>query len=155
MTVTAPDGAATQQHVPNLELVSILTNDLPSSLCTEQAPATYCVPFVLSRRVTAEEKKALESVATREVLGRHGAGEVQLTVADRRLLVDNTSLEELAAGLSTVLADEIRRICDEIDATYTERAERARLAQSTEAERVGRVQDLASRVPLVTSERLP
>lgn len=94
----------------SLGLATVLTNDLPTSLLTPEAPERYTVSAVFTRRPMKEEITGILSTDTRDHLTAAGYPTVELKVSDRRLEIENTNLEELADGLATILADRLQSI---------------------------------------------
>ena len=93
-----------------LRLVSILVSGLPAELGTADEPPRYTVPAVFSRQVTAEERARIEAPATASALSAHGDRDLALEVSDRRLLIKNTTLAQLAGGLAAALGAALRDI---------------------------------------------
>ncbi|QJU54312.1 hypothetical protein SCB71_14295 [Herbiconiux sp. KACC 21604] len=94
----------------SLGLATVLTNDLPASLLTPEAPERYTVSAVFTRKPMKEEITGILSADTRDHLTAAGYTTVELKVSDRRLQIENTNLEELADGLATILADRLQTI---------------------------------------------
>lgn len=88
-----------------LGLKSVLTGSLPAELLTGDAPDRYTVEAVFTRRPEQVEIDAIGGDGAHRFLFERGYPEIQLTVSDRRLRIDNTSLEQLRDGLASVLAE--------------------------------------------------
>lgn len=121
---------AIQPHAPDastgdLHLLSILESGLPAELGTADEPATYTVPVVFSRQVSRDERARIEDPATArrlaEQIGATGPP-LRLAVSDRRLLVENTNLDQLRDGLAAALAAMLRDLGGELRAASDERA---------------------------------
>lgn len=119
VTVPASNGAP---HETALRLRGVLDTALPRELGTDAAPDRYTVTAVFSRRVAPQEQALIENLSVRHHLADVGYPGVELTVADRRLLISNTNLAELERGLAQELAELLRRIDEQI---VTERDRRA------------------------------
>lgn len=91
-----------------LRVTSVLATSLPPEIGTAHEPVTYTVPAVFSRRVTREEQDAIEGDAVRRRLADAGFEDVELTVSDRRLLIEHTNLGALEAGLAHEIAETLR-----------------------------------------------
>lgn len=135
-----------------LRLTEVLVGGLPPDVGVPGGPDRYTVPIVLSRRVTGAEKSRIEGRAVREELDAAGYRHIRLAVVDRRLMVTETTLRELAAGLgyhlTRVIDDAVQQIHDEDDA----RDRRARDAQTREA---NRLQSLTSQAALIDFQAAP
>jgi hypothetical protein len=140
--VPTPRADAGASAPPPLRLVSVLSGGLPATLGTPDAPRIYTVPAVFSRQVSAGERIAIQSSASSRRLADAGFPRVTLHVADRRLLIGNTNLDELGAGLAHAVAELLRDIgrtqADERD----QRDAEALARRSTEADRAADVQHL-------------
>lgn len=146
VATTPQIGDTMSESTNHLHLTSVLTGDLPTTIGTDAAPEAYSVPVVLSRRATTEEKKALESPESRATLAQQGWPDARLTVSDRRLVVEHTSLEQLADGLARELDGLLSALGDRIGDARAVREDEARVAQESERERQQRVQALADAV---------
>ncbi|WP_130453072.1 hypothetical protein [Leucobacter luti] len=89
----------------SLGLSTVLVGSLPDTLQSEQAPELYTVEAIFTRRPEQEEVDAIVSAGSRVYLAGRGYPDVRLTVADRRLQIENSSLELLRDGLAEVIAD--------------------------------------------------
>jgi hypothetical protein len=98
-------------HSPELlGLESILIGSLPAALMTDEAPDRYTVEAVFTRKTDRDEVAAIQGGDTRAYLSANGFPTVELHVADRRLEIANTNLEELRDGLAAVIADRLADI---------------------------------------------
>lgn len=123
-------------HSATLGLGSVLVASLPAALMTEAAPDRYTVEAVFTRRPEKEEVAEILGTRTRDDLVSAGYPTVELAVADRRLVIANTNLEELRDGLAAVIADRLAaistRIREEQDAAAI-RFEEAAMREHTRA----------------------
>jgi len=87
-----------------LGLSHILTDLLPRTVNTPEAPDRYPVAAVFTRRPTPGEISALNGPSARAWLEQAGFPDVGITVSDRRLQITDTNLPELAAGLAASIA---------------------------------------------------
>lgn|GEM_PF-1695855 len=129
-----------------LRLVSVLSAGLPITLGTPEAPRSYTVPAVFSRRVSADERAVIESPQSARMLAAAGFPWVTLAVSDRRLLVGGTSVEQLGSGLAHELAVMLRGIGHRLDAERAQRQPAARVLTSAEEARVAGVQHLVDAI---------
>lgn len=129
-----------------LHLRSVLVSGLPVELGTDAAPDTYTVPAVFSRQVTVGEREAIEHPDTTQRLAELGYPEVTLTVSDRRLLINHTSLTQLKDGLAAAVAAVLRDIDQVLAEQQEHRDHDAFVSRTSEAERVARVQQAADEV---------
>ncbi|MFC4242688.1 hypothetical protein ACFOYW_04820 [Gryllotalpicola reticulitermitis] len=93
-----------------LGLSHILTSLLPATVHTTGGPQRYTVNAVFTRRPSAGETQGLNGAEARAWLDRAGFPTVTTKVSDRRLEIANTSLEELQAGLGSVLASLLQQL---------------------------------------------
>ena len=126
MTTTAspPTGPAAAS---DLHLLSVLATGLPLQLGTPDEPAAYTVPAVFSRQVSQSERARIEDPATaRGLCAQIGAPTdgpaLRLVVADRRLLIENTTLAQLRDGLAAALAAMLRDLAGDLRTRASERA---------------------------------
>ncbi|GCE77664.1 hypothetical protein [Cellulomonas biazotea] len=139
MTTTVP------LHAPDatsddLHLLSILESGLPGQIGTPDEPATYTVPAVFSRQVTRDERARIEDPETaRRLAEQSGAPTtgpaLRLVVSDRRLLIENTSLDRLRDGLAAALAAMLRDLGGDLRAARDERAVAAEAREVEERRR--------------------
>jgi hypothetical protein len=137
----------TVHHVPDtrpddldLHLRSVLESGLPAQLGTVDEPATYTVPVVFSRQVTASERARIEDPETARRLSiqtgaRPKGASLKLVVSDRRLLVENTTLDELRDGLAGALSTMLEEMGHDL---RSESADRAAVAQARAVEEARR-----------------
>jgi len=124
----------------------ILVNELPAELGGPDAPARYDVAAVFTRRPDPRELTLLEQPAVRARLAEAGYGDVGLRVADRRLIIEGTSLDELAGGL----AELIGRILADIG----ERAAAEKLSRDESAAEHARAETSRAAAVLAAAERV-
>lgn len=129
-----------------LGLGSILVGSLPATLLTEDAPDRYTVEAVFTRRADRDEVAAIEGGDMRAHLSAAGYPTVELRVADRRLEVANTNLEELRDGLAALLADRLAEISAALMAEREITAQHFQTASVREQERAAAVAALAESV---------
>ncbi|MGO2141647.1 MAG: hypothetical protein ACTH30_14690 [Leucobacter sp.] len=145
------------QHQPLLPLGlgSILVDSLPTELLTDTAPSRYTVEAVFNRRIKEAESKSLLSEETLQALKEEGFPEVRLSVSDRRLNIQNTTLEQLRDGLASTLAMLLARISEDVERAQA--ADDLRLSDGLEEERrrLEKVNDLARSVVFAPTPREP
>lgn len=129
-----------------LGLGSVLIDSLPAELMTADAPARYTVEAVFTRRPDQDEVRGILGSETRVALARAGYPAVELTVSDRRLVIANTSLEELRDGLSQILAERLAEISAGVRSRRDAAAVRVQHAAETEHDRLAAVTALAESV---------
>lgn len=112
-----------------LALTSILASALPSPLPNGKEDR-YIVPVVFSRQPSALEAHAIVTASVQNALASAGYSGIVLSISDRRLLIANTNLAELAGGLAT----EIATLIDEISRNIATEQERRRAAAELEAD---------------------
>ncbi|WP_217184002.1 hypothetical protein [Streptomyces sp. AC495_CC817] len=132
-----------------LGLDSILVGSLPATLMTPNAPDRYTVEAVFTRKTDRDEVVAIQGTDTRAHLAAHGFPTVELHVADRRLEISNTSLEELRDGLAAVIADRLAEISAALVVERELAASRFQDASVREQERAASVAALAGSVAFV------
>jgi hypothetical protein len=93
-----------------LSLSGVLAAALPHDLGTAQGPTRYTVPAVFSRRPQPREVDLLHGAGTKQRLADAGYSDVELRVSDRRLLITNTNLVDLKAGLAHLVGAVLRDI---------------------------------------------
>ncbi|MDQ0647120.1 hypothetical protein QFZ53_001316 [Microbacterium natoriense] len=93
-----------------LGLESVLIGSLPATLMTDDAPDRYTVEAVFTRKTDRDEVAAIQGSEMRAHLSANGFPTVELHVADRRLEIANTNLEELRDGLAAVIAERLAEI---------------------------------------------
>jgi len=142
---------ATFSDTSPLGLESILTSSLPATLLTDDAPERYIVEAVFSRRPEAEESAQITSDDTQDFFRQHGYPGTVLTIADRRLRIANTNLQELRDGLAVVVAERLATISIDIQTRRDAAAVRYRRAADQEEQRAAAVAVFASSVSFVTS----
>ena len=135
-----------------LGLGSVLVGSLPAALMTDHSPARYSVEVVFSRRPEHDEVTGLLGTRTLEVLTDAGYPEVRLAVADRRLIISNTTLEELRDGLAGILADRLAEISSGIQDLRAVAAAHWHEAAVIEESRVAAVTVLAESVTFLPSD---
>jgi len=135
-----------------LGLGSVLVDSLPTELMTADAPDRYTVEAVFTRRPEQDEVRGILGDGTRDLLAKAGYPAVRITVADRRLVIANTSLEELRDGLSRILAERLAEISAGVHSRQQAAADRLQHAAETEHERLAAVTALAESVRFETGE---
>lgn len=138
-----------------LGLTVVLAGSLPGTLMTEDAPDRYTVEAVFSRKVDREEAAAIHGELMRAFLSSRGYPSVELRVADRRLEIANTNLEELCDGLAAALAERVASISAAILARREMAARRFQDASQREQVRVASVQELADAVSFTWEVAVP
>lgn len=131
-----------------LRLVSVLEPGLPVELGTPTQPASYTVPLVFSRRVSAHERQHIEDPRTAARIAEEcGAGPgLRLVVSDRRLLVEGTTLEQLRDGLARALNDMLQELGRELRRVGDERAAAVELHAQDERRRAAAVHAAVSAI---------
>lgn len=129
-----------------LGLGSVLVGSLPATLLTDDAPDTYTVEAVFTRRPEPEEIKQILDGDTRRFLSDAGYPAVVLTVSDRRLEIANTNLEGLRDGLAGLLAERLAAVSHNLRARRDAAAVTFEAAARHEHERAAAVATLAESV---------
>jgi hypothetical protein len=142
---TTPSSSEAPEDVV-LSLRGVLDTALPSELGTEHAPDLYTVAAVFSRRVHPQEQALIEAPAVRRRLADRGYPRIELTVADRRLLIANTSLTMLEEGLAGEIAAVLRDINEQITGERTRKVAEAYEWRANEVRRAAAVKAEAERV---------
>ncbi len=88
-------------------------------------PPRYTVSAVFSRRVNPAEARLIQGPASHTRLDEAGYGHISLVIDDRRLEIVNTNLEELKAGLASVLGSLVREISEQTRLEQEKRDEAA------------------------------
>lgn len=117
----------------------ILTNDLPGTLGTVDAPERYTVTAVFTRRPLPLELEILAKPETQAILAQAGYPAVSLTTADRRLFITNTNLSDLRQGLALVIGRLLDEIGSSVSKTRSDQARQAAELGQRAAERADRV----------------
>ncbi|MCH6472418.1 hypothetical protein [Sinomonas terrae] len=99
--------------LPALALTGVLASALRPDTGTAQGPARYTVPAAFSRRPEPREAELLNSADAARRLRAAGYPQVGLLVSDRRLLITDTSLGELKAGLAHAVAALLREVSEQ------------------------------------------
>ncbi len=110
-------------HYQPLTLSGVLASALPHDIGTAKGSTIYTVPAAFSRRPQARELDLLHGAAVARSLAEAGYSEVELRVSDRRLLITNTNLEELKAGLAVLVGKILREVSERASLERTTRAE--------------------------------
>lgn len=124
----------------------ILVNELPADLGTPNAPARYDVAAVFTRRPDPHELEMLEQPGVGERLAEAGYADVRLRVADRRLIIERTSLDELAGGLAELIGQILADIGEQAAAEKVSRDETAAEQVRVETSRAAAVVAAAERI---------
>ncbi len=132
----------------SLRLLSVLASLLPDTLGTPEEPPLYTVPALFSRQVTATEREHIEDPVTAQRLAEEiGVPPVlELAVSDRRLLIKNTNLTQLADGLAAAIGTMLDRLGAALLAEMDRRTEAAEVLRSDEQERLDAVERAAAQV---------
>lgn len=142
---------ASDAHSPTLGLGSVLVDSLPAALMTEVAPDRYTVEAVFTRRPEKDEVAEILGTRTRDDLVNAGYPTVELAVADRRLVIANTNLEELRDGLAAVIANRLAAISTQIHQKQDAAAIRFEEAAMREHTRAAAVTALAESITFESS----
>ncbi|GMA24920.1 hypothetical protein GCM10025864_26790 [Luteimicrobium album] len=145
MSLAASPQVEAERRDAALTVVGILDTALPPELGTADAPETYTVAAVFSRRVSTDEQNAIEDPALRDELAARFPG-VTLAVSDRRLLIGNTNLAMLEGGLAAEIGSLLRAMHERLAVEATRRADEAERWRAAEAERAAAVKAQADRV---------
>ncbi|WP_395245499.1 hypothetical protein ACGGZK_06720 [Agromyces sp. MMS24-K17] len=124
----------------------ILVNELPAELGSPEAPSRYDVSVVFTRRPSPRELDLLKHPEVAARLADAGYGAVELRVADRRLIVEHTNLDELAAGLATLIGRILEDIGDQAAAEKVSRDATAAEQVRAEASRAAAVLAAVARI---------
>lgn len=138
-----------------LGLETVLVGSLPATLMTNDAPDRYTVAAVFTRKTDPVEVAAIEGDETRAYLSAIGFPTIELRVADRRLEIANTNLEELRDGLASVIADRLAEISAALIAERAIVAERFQSASVREQARAASVAALAESVRFTRRAAMP
>jgi hypothetical protein len=104
-----------------ITLNGIVASALPWNLGTAKGPSKYTVMVALSRRAEPYEIDLVQASSTMRRLRNAGYEGVGISIAGRRLAVENTNLEQLRAGLARELARLFRDLSTTILAQKAER----------------------------------
>ncbi|MCK2037453.1 hypothetical protein KZC51_15070 [Microbacterium sp. SSW1-49] len=129
-----------------LGLEHVLIGSLPATLLTDDAPDRYTVEAVFTRKTDRDEVAAIQGSEMRAHLSANGYPTVELRVADRRLEIANTNLEELRDGLAAVIAERLATISADLLADREIAAHRYQDASDREQVRAASVAALAESV---------
>ncbi|WP_334173295.1 hypothetical protein [Sinomonas sp.] len=89
-------------------MTAVVLGALPSDTLTPEGPERYTVTAALSRRPDPLEVESIHDPATQRRLEEAGFGQAGLLIADRRLLISGTNLQELRNGLASVVGTIVR-----------------------------------------------
>jgi len=144
----APAAPPASTEPAALALVSVLASGLPPELGTPEEPGLYTIPAVFSRRVTPQERSRIEDPTTAaRLMGDTGAGPgLELTVSDRRLLISNTNLAQLQAGLATAIGQMLNSLGKELHTARAERASASEIRLADERQRSDAVARMAAEI---------
>ncbi|MHC9043912.1 hypothetical protein ACYX8G_04970 [Microbacterium saperdae] len=129
-----------------LGLETVLVGSLPATLLTDDAPDRYTVEAVFTRKTDRDEVAAIQGSEMRAHLSANGYPTVELRVADRRLEIANTNLEELHDGLAAVIAERLAEVSADLQADREIAAHRFQDASDREQVRAASVAALAESV---------
>ncbi len=136
--IRTPARTPAEDRTTDLRLMSVLESGLPARLGTPEEPAAYTVPLVFSRQVSPAERLRIEDPDTArrltEQTGRTGP-DLRLSVSDRRLLVESTTLEELRDGLADALSTMLLDLGTELRRASAEREVAAEARTAHEQQR--------------------
>ena len=124
----------------------ILVDQLPSSLGTVAAPELYSVMVVFTRRPLPQELALLSAPAVEQQLAEAGYPRVTLRAADRRLIIDNTNLHELKAGLALTIGRILQDIGKRVATTRSAQTRDAAELATRAAERAEHVLQEAAEI---------
>jgi hypothetical protein len=124
----------------------VLDTELPDSLGTVDAPDRYVVTAIFTRRPDPLELELLAAPEVREQLAAAGYPDVTLTAADRRLLIAETNLHELEAGLARTIGVILAAIGDRVAQRRAVREEEQEELSQREATRAASVVMAARRI---------
>lgn len=155
MSAAAHTGGSSTDSFSPLGLVSVLVSSLPVTLMTDMAPDRYTVEVAFTRRPLRDELNEILSTETARYLARTGYPTVILTVADRRLEIANTHLEELRDGLAHVLASRLADISASVRARDLAAAIRSSEIAEHEVTRANAVARLAGAVAFTPADAFP
>lgn len=140
---------STKTHVTDaspLGVSSVLVGSLPATLLTTAAPDRYTVEAVFTRRPAPDEVAEIVGEATQHGLSQAGYPHVTLSVADRRLVIHDTTLEELRDGLADALSSRLSEISTHLRRVQEATATALQGVADREAERAAAVAALAESV---------
>jgi hypothetical protein len=129
-----------------LSLSGILASALPDDLGTARAASRYTVPVVFSRRPQPRELELLQGSNISRRLAEAGYSDVELGVSDRRLLITNTNLMDLKAGLAHLLGIILNEVTTQAALERTERAEELDALGLIEEQRLESVRRAAAEI---------
>lgn len=129
-----------------LSVSGVLASALPHDLGTAQGPTRYTVPAVFSRRPQPREVDLLHGSGTRQRLADAGYSDVELRVSDRRLLITNTNLVDLKAGLAHLVGMILRDISNQAAQERTDRSDELDALGLVEEERLESLRRAAAEV---------
>jgi hypothetical protein len=127
MSINVSSGEPAVDNSPEsvLRLTSVVA--VSREVYEEKAPDRYTVSAVFSRRVNPAEARLIQGPSAHERLAERGYGHVSLVIDDRRLEIVNTNLEELKAGLASVIGSLVREISEQTRREQLQREEDALL----------------------------
>lgn len=143
MTATQNLPAGTESA---LTLSGVLASALPHDLGTARGPSRYTVPAVFSRRPQPREIDLLHGVNTRRRLADAGYSDVELDVSDRRLLITNTNLAELKAGLAHLVGVILAEISSQASQERAQREEELDALGQLEEQRLEALRQAAAEI---------
>ncbi|MDP9888271.1 MULTISPECIES: hypothetical protein [Pseudarthrobacter] len=129
-----------------LSLSGVLASALPHDLGTAQGPTRYTVPAVFSRRPQPREIELLHGEGTRQRLSEAGYSDVELHVSDRRLLITNTNLVDLKAGLAHLVGTILHDISAQAARERTDRSDELEAQGLVEEERLESLRKAAAEI---------
>jgi hypothetical protein len=125
INVSSHEPARDNSPESTLRLTTVVA--VSRELYAADPPVRYTVSVAFSRRVLPAEARLIQGPETHERLKEQGYGHISLVINEARLDIVNTSLEEIKAGLASVVGSLIREISEQ---TRREREQRDETALS-------------------------
>ncbi len=144
----------TASRAEPLGLESVLVSSLPTTLLTDNAPGRYPVDAVFTRRPETDEISQITSDDTRDFFRQQGYPAMALSIADRRLRIANTNLEELRDGLAALVGQRLAWISDDTQSRRDSAAEQHRHSADQEHQRAAAVALAASSVSFAARDQV-
>lgn len=124
----------------------ILVTELPTTIGTPDEPPRYDVAAVFTRRPAERELALLATPEVETRLAQAGYTGVRLHASDRRLIIEQTNLAELADGLAALIGDILLDLGNRAAAEQLSRDTSAADRERTEHDRAGAVLEAAKRI---------
>jgi hypothetical protein len=143
MSINVSSHEPARENSPDstLRLTSVVA--VSRELYGADPPERYTVSVALSRRALPAEANLIQGPATHERLREQGYGHISLVIAESRLEIVNTNLEELKSGLAAVTGLLIREISDQTRREQEQRDEDALSRRRTDEARRQQIEALA------------